>query len=287
VPDNVILNTNTTTGATIRTVNLGGIQTQVAKVDIGGEGSEVFLNGVIPVRLQDGSGNAITSDARGGERPLSVQILDASGAQVTAFGGSGGTASNVGSAVPSLATAAGFSDGTNLQLARVVDADTGGGTHYTQEANLVQRSSGGPVETGVAANPLQVSLANTGANSTSIAVASQPKTPFTFRVQITSQQVNIALVTPGAAFRITSISITSKIGSSNPPDNPSMLIGIGASTTPTNSQVIYAHPSFPIGSSDHVMVTDIAEGGSSDKVLITTGAISVDVLEVFGTGYLK
>jgi len=59
------------------------------------------------VRLQDGSGNAITSDTRGSERPLSVQILDGAGNQVTTFGGSGGTASNFGSAFPTAGTAAG------------------------------------------------------------------------------------------------------------------------------------------------------------------------------------
>jgi hypothetical protein len=39
------------------------------------------------VRNQDGTGNALTSAARGGERALSVQIVDASGGQVTSFGG--------------------------------------------------------------------------------------------------------------------------------------------------------------------------------------------------------
>jgi len=42
------------------------------------------------VRNQDGSGNALTSAARGSERALSVQVVDASGNQVTSFGGSGG-----------------------------------------------------------------------------------------------------------------------------------------------------------------------------------------------------
>jgi hypothetical protein len=44
-----------------------------------------------PVRNQDGAGNALTSAARGSERALSVQVVDASGAQVTSFGGGGGT----------------------------------------------------------------------------------------------------------------------------------------------------------------------------------------------------
>lgn len=43
-------------------------------------------------RIQDGSGNAITSAARGSERAVTVQIVDGSGNQITSFGGSGGTA---------------------------------------------------------------------------------------------------------------------------------------------------------------------------------------------------
>lgn len=39
------------------------------------------------IRAQDGSGNSLTSSARGSERALSVQIVDASGNQITTFGG--------------------------------------------------------------------------------------------------------------------------------------------------------------------------------------------------------
>lgn len=49
-------------------------------------------SGAWNMRLQDGSGNAITSDARGSERPLSVQILDAGGNQDVWWGGIGGSA---------------------------------------------------------------------------------------------------------------------------------------------------------------------------------------------------
>jgi hypothetical protein len=67
----------------------------------------VTQSGIWSTRLQDGVGSAITSDARGTERPLSVQILDASGNQITAFGGAGGTASNFSSVFPSTGTAIG------------------------------------------------------------------------------------------------------------------------------------------------------------------------------------
>lgn len=49
-------------------------------------------SGAWSARLQDGSGNAVTSATRGSERALSVQIVDGTGTQVTSFGGSGGLA---------------------------------------------------------------------------------------------------------------------------------------------------------------------------------------------------
>ena len=73
--------------------------------------------GTWSMRLQDGSGNAITSAVRGSERPMSVQIVDASGNQVTTFGGSGGTASNFGSAFPSSGTAIGAKDSAGTSMA--------------------------------------------------------------------------------------------------------------------------------------------------------------------------
>jgi hypothetical protein len=53
-------------------------------------GGSLTVDGTITSRLADGAGNNLTSVARGSERALSVQIVDASGAQVTTFGGGGG-----------------------------------------------------------------------------------------------------------------------------------------------------------------------------------------------------
>lgn len=86
---------------------------------------------------------------------LNVAIVDAAGNHITSFGGSGGTASNFGSAVPAQGTAAGFSDGTNMQPARVFDTDTGGGTQYVLGASLRKSGSGGSVELGTLADPVR------------------------------------------------------------------------------------------------------------------------------------
>ena len=98
------------------------------------------------VRLADGSGDLLESNANGGTQALAVVVYDASGNAITAFSGSGGTASNFTSTFPSSGTAAGFSDGTNMQGARVVDLDTGAGAVYGLITNLVKRTSGGPTE---------------------------------------------------------------------------------------------------------------------------------------------
>jgi hypothetical protein len=103
-------------------------------------------SGTWNMRMQDGAGNALTSLSLGAQRAITVSILDGSGNQVTAFSGSGGTASNFTSAIPSAGTAAGFSDGTNMQMARVADCDTGAGAFYCLAINLVKRTNGTPTE---------------------------------------------------------------------------------------------------------------------------------------------
>lgn len=103
-------------------------------------------SGTWNTRAQDGSGNALTSKAAGAERALSIAVVDGSGNQITSFGGSGGTSSNFAAALPSAGTAAGFSDGTNMQAARVADMDTGGGTQYGLVVSPRLSASGGAVE---------------------------------------------------------------------------------------------------------------------------------------------
>jgi hypothetical protein len=68
----------------------------------------------------------------------------------------GGTSSSFNAAFPAAGTAAGFHDGTNMQGARVFDADTGGGTQYVEGVSLRKSASGGSVEAGTSADPLRV-----------------------------------------------------------------------------------------------------------------------------------
>jgi hypothetical protein len=180
-----------------------GISGTVTVAGSGTFNTSAAQSGAWAVRNQDGAGNALTSATRGSERALSVQVVDAGGAQITTFGGgsggtqyaegataatitgtalmwedagdtlrsvsaakplpvaiisgagSGGTASNFGSADPAAGTAAGFSDGTNMREARVFDADTGAGTQYVLGAVLRKSAGGGSVEAGTATDPLR------------------------------------------------------------------------------------------------------------------------------------
>jgi hypothetical protein len=100
---------------------------------------------VTPKGFQDSGGTDITDTTN---HALKVNIV--------AGAGSGGTASTIGSATPSQGTAAGFSDGTNMQLARVFDGDSGAGTQYSLGVLLKTPASGGAVDIGVAGTPLRV-----------------------------------------------------------------------------------------------------------------------------------
>jgi len=137
-----------------------GSGTQITS--FGGGGSGATIGSAVP---STGSYTGInvggnlrgwTGLSLGSHYTATVAIVDASGNQVTSFGGSGGTASNVGSAVPSTATATGQSDGTNMQIPRVFDGDSGAGTQYVQGVSLRKVASGGTVEAGTSSDPLRV-----------------------------------------------------------------------------------------------------------------------------------
>ena len=64
----------------------------------------------------------------------------------TAGGGGGGTSSTFGAAFPATGTASGWSDGTNMQGARVFDLDTGVGTQYVAGSALRCSGAGGSTE---------------------------------------------------------------------------------------------------------------------------------------------
>lgn len=135
-----------TTGV-VRTVEKGAplSHTQSVVVDIGGTGAEALLSAANPMPISD-NGGSITVDG-------SVTISDG-GSSITVDGA--GTNSAFGAATPANGTAAGYSDGTNMQLARVFDLHTGGSTEYVLGVNLRFGAGSGSLEAGTSSNPLRV-----------------------------------------------------------------------------------------------------------------------------------
>lgn len=106
-------------------------------------GSASYTGGNVAGNLVGITGTVVTTHTG-----LDVNIIGGAG--------SGGTASNFGSAIPTAGTASGQSDGTNMQLPRVFDDDSGAGTQYVTGVSLRLAGSGGSVEAGTASNPLRI-----------------------------------------------------------------------------------------------------------------------------------
>lgn len=117
----------------------------------------------------------------GGTAQSGANVVDTTNSalrvNVVAGGGSGGTSSNFGAAFPGTGTAAGYSDGTNMQGARVFDLDTGAGTQFVLGVNLRQAASGGSVELGTSSTPLRVDPTGTTTQPVSGSVTADTELP--------------------------------------------------------------------------------------------------------------
>ena len=115
--------------------------------------SAVPVSGTVTSRIADGAGNNLTSAARGSERALSVQIVDASGAQVTSFGGGGGggTVTATQTTPSALKAQAQILDATGSQMS-FVNAGIAG-TPSVDVLTVQGSTSGTPIPVRVAAYP--------------------------------------------------------------------------------------------------------------------------------------
>ena len=120
-------------------------------------GGSLTVDGTVTSRLADGAGNNLTSVARGSERALSVQIVDASGAQVTTFGGGGGGTVTATQTTPSaLKAQAQILDATGSQMSF---ANAGiAGTPSVDVLTVQGSTSGTPI-------PVRLSQPLTGTNA--------------------------------------------------------------------------------------------------------------------------
>lgn len=134
--------------------------------------------------LSDGSNDVavLNSSPSGTEYGIGVRII---GSSFT-------------STFPSTGMPAGFSDGTNMQGARVFDLDSGGGTQYVLGTNLRFTSSGGSVEAGTASNPLRIDPTGTTIQPVSGTVTANAGTgTFTISGTVTANQGGTWTVQPG------------------------------------------------------------------------------------------
>jgi hypothetical protein len=140
--DSINLNTDTVESL------LSTVQADIAlvKTDI--------ANGVLS-DLRDGTGNAITSSARGSQRALSVQIVDGSGNQVTTFGSSSVSVSNFPATQPVSGTVSVTDNGGSLTVDGSITATQSTASSLKAQAQLLN-AAGTVVEyatTGSAGTP--------------------------------------------------------------------------------------------------------------------------------------
>lgn len=110
-----------------------------------------------PVRFSDGTNLIYATD--NANNAIRVNVV----------AGGTGTSSSYGAAFPATGTAAGFSDGSTMQHARVYDLDTGAGTEMALGVELHVAASGGSARVGGdAANGLDVDVTRVGGNVTVI-----------------------------------------------------------------------------------------------------------------------
>jgi hypothetical protein len=179
---------------------IGGSVTTVAPTYTTGQISPLSLTTAGAIRI-DGSGvtqpvsGTVTANAGTGTFNIS--------GTVTANAGTGNfnnaSIGTTGSAVPASATYSGFTDGTNLQGARVFDVDTGGGTQYVQGVNLRLSAGGGSVEFGTNTNPIRIDPTGTTTQPVSGTVTANAGTGNFTVVQATASNLLASVGGLGAA----------------------------------------------------------------------------------------
>jgi len=160
-----------------------------------------------------------------------------------------------GAAIPASATQVGGSDGTDLQAARVFDADTGGGTQYVLGATLRKAASGGSVEAGTAADPLRTDPTGT---------TTQPVSDAGGSLTVDSLQLPAALVgarldvNNGAWLGSTAPTVGSKTSANSVP----VVIASDQGAVPVSGTVTATNPS--VGTNNAAIPASSTQVGGSD-----------------------
>lgn len=232
--------------------------------------------------------------------PTRCILPNADGSVNISGAGSGGTSSDFAAAFPTAGTAAGFSDGTNMQGAKVTDLDSGGGTDYGVEVSWRIAASGGsiPITAGagsVAAGTPRFTLASDDPAVVGIALTNTDIGALGSSACATdtgSCNVNAKLsrIAERLTTLISSLGGTGTIGSDFPASATANGIAAGAGSvtgTPDLKQLIGCDSSVAIST---------ASSGNTQLVALTSGmtiyvcgymmvgAGAVDAQIIYGTG---
>jgi hypothetical protein len=127
-----------------------------------------LANGVLS-DVRDGSGNAITSSARGSQRALSVQIVDGSGNQVTTFGSASVSVSNF----PATQAVSGTISVSNFPATQAISGTVTANTGLTQPLTDTQlRASPVPIRPRNGAITVTAGSTSASTNTSAQALAS-------------------------------------------------------------------------------------------------------------------
>lgn len=151
-------------------VSLSGVSPISGTVTAVGDIANATVDSGNPIKIAGVYNSAAPTFTSGQRANVQLDINGNLKVNIAAGAAAGGTSSSFGAATPAVGTAAGFSDGTNMQGARVFDADTGGGVEYVQGVVLRRSGSGGSIEVGTASNPLIMS----GAVAAGVAASGNP-----------------------------------------------------------------------------------------------------------------
>lgn len=155
-----------------------------------------------------------------------------------------------------LSGASSFSDGSVDRQARVKDADTGAGTHWTAEVILQKSASGGPVDFGTSTDPVRVDP--TGATTQPVSAASLPLPTGAAQEHTGAASFHAARLTDGAAFY--------------KPTTPSDTQPVSAATLP-----------LPSGASTEATLALIKAKTDNLDVLLSTRTKPADTQTIAGT----
>ena len=181
------------------------------------------------------------------------------------------------SAIPTSSTQVGGSDGTNLQAARVFDADTGAGTQYILGAILRKAASGGSVEAGTSSDPLRTDPTGTTNQPISGTVTSNIGTTNGLALDATltggAQRSRLTDGTNNVAVKAASIAAVAS--------DPSLVVSI----SPNNSVAITAVSlPLPTGASTSAKQPSLGVAGTASSDVITVqGIASMVALKVDGS----